>query len=347
MSRFLFGLTLILLVGALGCGYDENKGIFMAPGSYSDLAVVTSSDGLAPLAGRFVENLNVKKTFVIKEETNFLVDNYSADRWELAKGFKNSIFLIRIGDGGPAEKAVRKALPKETWERLAKGGGGVVKLNDPWASYQLVVVAASRDRNNLGSILTRNTDKIREIFAKSSQERILLRNRYEGLNTPVMDDHWQRFGFFMEIPADYQRNQFLPDGFPGVELMKNGPSRGLTISWQEVEGSTEEVLSNQGLLLEMRTKMGDRLHNEEIHPETLIWKREELGANPCQRLEGAWTSRKFAGGGAFWSFFVHVPQQNRLYCIDALVFAPGMDKMNFFRHLEAIASTFSTVRPRA
>ena len=345
MQRVTTGLFLVLILLSTGCGYDENKGIFMAPGAYGDLAVAVSSDGLVPLANRFLGNLNTTKTFVIKEETLFQADVYPARRWDLAKGYKNSLFLIRIGDGGPAESAIRKALPRATWKRLSQGGGGVVKLNDPWASYQLAVVVASRDRNNLGSLLTRNTDKIREIFNKSSRERILRRNRYEGLNTPLMDDHWNRFGFFMEIPAVFERIQFLPDGFPGLELMKKGPSRGITISWRE-ETDPLAFLSDRDKLLAMRVKMGDHLHDEEIHEETLVWSREELGVNDCVKVEGAWTSRKFSGGGAFWSYFVPDPDHNKVYCIDLLVYAPGMDKMNFFRHLEAIASTFSTTRPQ-
>ena len=185
---FVLALSLIFILITAGCGFDENKGIFMAPGSYSDLAVVVSSDELTPLANRFLANLNTTKTFVIQEETNFIADVFPADRWDLAKGYKNSIFLVRIGDGGPAESAARKALPKDTWNRLREGGGGVVKLNDPWASYQVTLVVASRDLNNLGSLLTKNNKQIQEIFAQSSRERILRRNRYEGLNTALMED---------------------------------------------------------------------------------------------------------------------------------------------------------------
>ncbi len=251
-----FLLVLLFLVMVSGCGYDENKGIFMAPGSYSDLAVVTSSDALAPLAHRFLETFNTTKTFVIKEEPTFLVDVFPTARWDLAKGYKNSLILVRIGDGGPVEKMVRKSLPSETWDRLKSGAGGVVKLNDPWASYQLAVVVASRDRNNLGSLLTKNRTKIQEIFAESSRERILRRNRFEGLNLPLMEDHWQRFGFFMEVPREFERIQFLPDGYQGIEMMKKGPSRGLTVTWRPSEDPVGE-LADIDALAAMRTELGE------------------------------------------------------------------------------------------
>jgi hypothetical protein len=274
------------------------------------------------------------------------VDTYQADRWDLAKGYKNSLFLVRIGDGGPVEKAVRRSLDKETWERLSTGGGGLVKLNDPWASYQLVVLVASRDRNNLGSLLTKNTEVIQKIFTESSRKRIQRRNRYEGLATAQMDDHWQRFGFFMEVPADFERIQFLPDGFPAVELMKKAPSRGITVSWQPYSGDWSNPLREAEAMLEMRREMGHKVHNEEIHLESLLWFEEELNGVQVLKLEGAWTSNKFSGGGAFWSYFIPDLEKDRVYCVDLLVYAPGMDKMNFFTHLDAVAATFTTHRPR-
>jgi hypothetical protein len=64
------------------------------------------------------------------------------------------------------------------------------------------------------------------------------------------------------------------------------------------------------------------------------------------KLEGAWTSNRFAGGGPFWCYFIPDPDRGRLFCLDLLVYAPGMDKMDFFRRMEAIAGTFATTRPR-
>ena len=345
-NRLILSGVLVLLLVVTGCGYDENKGLFMAPGAYTDLAVVTSSSGLDPLASRFLAQFNTTKTFVIKEEPLFLADTFPADRWDLAKGYKNSLFLVRIGDGGPVEKEIRKRLDKDTWQKLSQGGGGLVKLNDPWASYQLVVVVASRDRNNLGSLLAKNQDKIRKIFKDSGRKRIQRRNRYEGLATAMMDDHWQRFGFFMEVPAVFERNQFLPDGFPAVEMMKTAPSRGITVSWAPYEGDWSNPLLEAETFLAMRREMGTRVHNEEIHLESLTWLKDTLGKQEVLKLEGAWTSNTFSGGGAFWSYFVPDLEKHRVYCVDLLVYAPGMDKMNFFVHLDAVAATFTTSRPR-
>jgi hypothetical protein len=343
--RLLMGLLLIACLLFTGCGFDSEKGILMAAGSYGDLAVVLSDDSLRPLAGRFLSEMNLEKTFVIKPETLFKPDFFGPDNWALSKGYKNALFLVRIGDGGNAEKAARKLMSSKAWERLTAGGGGIVKVIDPWSTYQQVVVVASRDRNSLGSILNKNAEKIRNLFEDSNRERILRRNRYDGLNTAQMDAYWDRYGIFLEIPAEYLQNQLEPDGYPGLELMRKGPSRGISLSWLKADDPAAR-LGDQESLVEMRRLMGDRLHGEDIIPSSFVWSPAVFQGVESVKLEGAWTSNTFSGGGAFWCYFIPDPDRGRLFCLDLLVYSPGMDKMNFFRRMDAVASTFSTRRPQ-
>lgn len=345
MKRYFLGLFLISCLVLGGCGMDSEKGILMAAGSYGDLAVVLSDDNLRPMAESFMAEMNPEYVFVIKPETLFKPDYFGPKNWDLAKGYKNSLFVVRIGDGGKAEQAARRLMSNEAWDKLAAAGGGVVKVADPWSTYQQVVVVASKDRNNLGSILNRNASKIRDIFEDSSRDRILRRNRYDGLNTALMDAYWNRYGVFLEIPAAYTQNQFEPDGYPGLELMRTGPSRGISLAWMKADDPVG-LLADKEILSAFRSEMGAKLHNEDIIPSSFEWTSTEISGAPAVKLTGAWTSNQFSGGGAFWCYFLPDAARGRLVCLDLLVYAPGMDKMGFFRRMDAVASTFSTQRPQ-
>jgi len=333
-------MLMLMVIGLSGCDFDKEKGILMAAGSYSDLAVVVSAPSVEPLARQFVAGLNVNKTFVIKEESLFKPDIFEAGKLDFAKGYKNAILLLRIGDGGAVEKTVHKKVTDETWKKLTSGAGGMVLLNDPWATYQTVLVVASVDRNSLSSLLTNKTEKIREIFEDSNRKRLLRRNRYNGLDTELMNAYRERFGFSLEIPADFTQNQLEPNGFPGLELLQSAPSRGISISWLKTE-DVEWMMGQREALLVMRKDMGEKLHSEDIIPNTFKWQEMKMGGKKVLKLEGAWTSRVFAGGGAFWCYFIPDPQRDRVICLDLLVYAPGMEKMAMFRALDAIASTFT------
>ena len=344
--RLYHQLMIICLLLALlsGCNSGREKGILMAPGSYGDVAVIMSDAALAPAVGRFVSAFNDEVTFVIQAESRFNVDIYEPDEWELAKGFKNIIFLLRIGDGGPVEKQLRRMLSEETFARMSAGSGGLAQLDDPFATYQFALVVASQDRNSLLSILHSNAERIRNLVEEKNSWRLPRRFRQDGLNNELTADYWNRFRFFLEIPGEFRQNQLEPDGFPGVELMRNAPSRGITISWTAAADPLQ-ALTEREVLLDLRRRMGEAMHNEELVAESLVWSEEQLGKGTAVKLAGAWNSNAFSGGGPFESYFLADPEGKRVFCIDLLVFAPGMDKMAFFRQLRATAATFSLRRP--
>jgi len=332
-------LLLPLLLTLAACNMSDEQGIIMAAGSYSDLAVVVSDPRSEPLARRFMAKASVNTTFVIKEEPLFRPDFYTSGQLQLAHRYKNAILILRIGDGGNLEDKVKGMVSKETWEHMATGGGGMVQINDPWATYQTVLVVAARDRNSLGSFLQEQAGTIREIFEKSSRDRILRGFRYSGLDTRLMNAYRQQYGFSFEIPREFKQTQLKPDGFSGLELMRTGPSRGITITWKPHEDPAA-ALEDQEFLLAMRREMGTSMHDEEIADQGLRWSRTTLGELPAVKLEGAWASNRFAGGGPFWSYFVADEVRGRVFCVDLLAYAPHMDKMPMFRRMAAIVSTF-------
>lgn len=328
-----------------GCGLDDEKAILMAAGSYGDVAIALSDEALRPATDRFLAAFNPQVTFVIQPETVFKVDVFGPDHLDAARGYKNVILVVRMGSGGAVEKQARRLVSREAWQKMEQTGGGIVQVPDPWATYQLAVVVVARDVNGLGSILRNNPDKLRGIIEEENRDRILRRARHDGLQDGLMSRYWREIGFWMEIPAEFRQNQFRPDGFPGLELITNAPSRGITISWRDTAEPTA-FLADADVMVALRTEMGQVLHKEELVPESFTWSRDTVGDVPCVRLEGAWNSTDFDGGGPFRCWFIPDKARGRLYCVDLLVYAPGQDKMMHFRRLEALLSTFTTEGPQ-
>ena len=338
-------LLLCMVLPIAGCQYDREKPIFMAPGSYGDVAVVVSSPELAgalqAFQARFVEHY----TFVLIEEPLFKLDTYLPDRWDLSKGYRNILFVWRVGDGGAVETQLRSRLSAEGLTRAVSGAGTTLQLEEPFASYQLAVVVSGTDRNSLISYLINSAEHLRELFVRSTDERIMRRYRHTGLNLGLMNDLWVRHRFHLEIPNEFKLNQDAPGGYPGVELMQIGPSRGITIAWSESE-DPQSLLQQKDRLLQMRQEMATTLHEDDVMEEALVWEEDTLAGLPAVKLEGAWVSRRFTGGGPFWSWFIADPQSRRLFCLDALCYAPGVDKMDYFRRMRAILQTFATQPPQ-
>ncbi|HOX26310.1 MAG TPA: DUF4837 family protein [Candidatus Krumholzibacteria bacterium] len=340
-----FALALLGVLGLFSCGDEAENPMLMAPGSYGDVAIVVSDPALSASLPAFKESFNEEFTFVIAREPLFQIDEYPPEKWELCKTYKNILFVWRVGDGGPVEKYLRGLLDDDAEARLNTAAGVVHTVVDPFANFQFAVIVAGTDRNGLLSFLRRQAPALRASFEEQSAARIRRRYRQEGLATELMSDLWIQCRFFLEIPAEFKLNQMTPDGYPAVELMQTGPSRGLTVGWSQ-SSDPELLLTHPGLLLELRKEMGLKMHQEVVVPEFLVWKTDVIGELPAVRLEGAWDGRNFEGGGPFWCWFVADPEGQRVFCLDALCYAPGRDKLDYFRRMRAILQTFSLTRPQ-
>jgi hypothetical protein len=345
LRRFLCTILFLSLVLLASCGYDEEKPIFMAPGSYGDIAVVVSNATMAGSLGPFENALNEEYVFVIKKETLFNIDVYRPAQWELCRNYKNIVFLWHVDHGGPVEGALRDLLTDAGEQKARSRSGALIEVESPFASYQHAVVLAATDRNSLLSYATGQAPGLRALFERESEKRIMRRYRYEGLNEQLMRDFWRKHRFFMEIPGSYRLNQDQPDGYPAVELIRNDPTRGLTIGWSH-SVDPNLIIGHKPLLVELRKELGLKMHHEDIVESSLVWTQDTLGDQTVWRLEGAWTSRRIEGGGPFWAWFIADPDNQRIICIDALCYAPGTEKMDIFRRLRAIAQTFSLERPQ-
>ncbi len=65
-----------------------------------------------------------------------------------------------------------------------------------------------------------------------------------------------------------------------------------------------------------------------------------LAGEPALRLRGWWGNRELTGGGPFVSYCLYSPDDHVVYYIDANLFAPGLEKTPFIRHLDGVLMTF-------
>ncbi|MFH1845718.1 MAG: DUF4837 family protein [bacterium] len=326
------------------CNLEHSEGIISAAGSFGDLAVVISSESLRAGAQTFLNRLNQPVSFVIREERPFSIDIYGPDKWKLSRNYKNILWLVDWNDGGSLVKEVRSRLDDETAARVGSGQERLVQFQDPYARYQHAILVVANDRNELMSYLNRNLVRVQRLLEESVTSRLIKRNRREGIHEQLRDKYWQIHGFSIDIPITYRENQVEPDGQTVIEWMRNGPSRGITVSWDK-RVEPERLLQDREALLTFRRQMGELVHDEDLVELSFAWQDTMLAEFPCVKLTGAWAGRGFNGGGPFWSFFLADPERGRLYCLDLLTFSPGQDKMNYFREMHAIASTFSWQQP--
>jgi hypothetical protein len=319
--------------------------MLMAAGGYGDIAVLTSSEEVAEASRAALARINAPVDFIIKEEEPFKIDVFPGEKWKYGKNYKNLLIFVVWSDGGPLVKAVGQLVGAEDLTRLKQGDGGLVQVPEPYATFQLAIVVTAQDRNTLASLLRRNSDRIRELLETQGRERLRQQwAREGGTHEDLLQRYWRDHRFLLEVPRIYRENQSQPNGFPAIEWIRTGPTRGITLAWERA-ADPAALLADRDRLLALRRRMGETMHSETLDDRTFAWEDSRLGENPALKLTGLWISDEIQGGGVFWSYFLADERGGRVFCVDLLTYAPDMDKMPFFREMLAVGETFSLAPP--
>lgn len=342
-----FSVAALLFLAAAGCGGRDENPIFSAVGSYGDVAVFASSAGLYRAAEPVLDQLAPERTFVLAEEATYRFTDYSGKNWKDGRNYRNLLFLVSWGDGGPVEKELGSLLSDEARKRLQGKRGSWFVIHDPYFRNQLAIVVAAADPNAVLRIFRKSGEAIGDTLRTDIMRRIRRDHRRQGLREEDRRRLWSDHAFTLEIPATYERRDGAGRPRRGGEWLRtadDGRTLGLTVIWTPSEDPARE-LRDRERLLEFRERLGREIHAERLIPESLEWGEEVLGGAAAVRLRGAWASEEVSVGGPFECFFLADPARDRLFCLDLLVYGPGSEKMDDFRRLRAIAETFSLQAP--
>ena len=76
---------------------------------------------------------------------------------------------------------------------------------------------------------------------------------------------------------------------------------------------------------------------EKLEPAVL--RTTTVGKNYAVEMRGLWKTNNITMGGSFISYTIVDQAKNRLYYIEGFVYAPGLNKREFLRELEAVIRT--------
>jgi hypothetical protein len=142
----------------------------------------------------------------------------------------------------------------------------------------------------------------------------------------------------------------IPKGFRTAEDRKNGvvklvsadsqqPSRLFLAHWTRGPAA----VLDPAYCLRLRARLAWLYYDEDrMDPASTVVTEVTFQGRKALKIEGIWQNEKHLIGGPFFTLcFV---ERGRLYLLDGVVFAPGLDKSPWLRQLEAVMLTFKDSR---
>ncbi len=320
----------ILAATAPGC----SKPMTLAVGPAGDISIITDLPADSPEVTELVEGLEVE-IVIIRPEVAFNVEVSDFEGFNIRRNWRNLVFLGSLDEGSKVSDTIEGLLGESERSELERGQRNLFLIRDKWAIGQLIAVLATPDRSSLLDAVKSSTKTLYNTFERVAVEntrRILLKKDLQRDTARYLE---RTYGWSMLVPEAFEVSE---DAETKIVLFRTvDPSRMILVHW--IDDYDKPLTAEDALAL--RAKLAWNIYDEDvIEPDMTETEETTFLGRPAIKIVGVWQNEKHINGGPFRTYCFL--DGKRLYLVDLLVYAPGMDKIPFLRELEAICRTFST-----
>mgnify|MGYP001376049112 CR=1 FL=1 len=334
MKRILSAALFLVLI-LVSCDTGKRE----AFGSYYNIFVLTGgphSDQMDKLIERHLQKtiatpgLEDVFRFFFVDSTTFLTN---LER-------RNLVVATTIDAEGFAGDLARQMLSDEAIERVRKGGSNLFVKEDVWAEGQtfglivgtdaeMLAWAVETEGSNLANIFD---DRITELLASG-----LFADRYRYDERKLEEKIENEYGFHVGVPTGFVWEKGSPaDDF--LWLRHLAPEKWLFVHRMPLDQAYAVTGST---FAEFRDSICAIWYEGDI-VDSLMTIEEEFVSNglPGWRINGLWANTEAVLGGPFQTYVLDDSTAGIRYTVDGAIFAPGVKKERFFRHVEVMLSSF-------
>jgi len=301
-----------------------------AVGESDDLVIVTSDVATEQLTRAAIEVGEHPVPWLLDEPTF----KTSVRTLSEIKGVTNRRHLLLVGTW---EDEMGKFAGRR-FEQLTAGGGTRMAIsNDVWAEGQVVAAVVGPNERAVAEYLSANARDIIGRIERASLDRLAAGLCSTQESRRMSEALVDRFGWSLCLPKEYELFT-TPDDVSFAFFRRTRPDRTVFVAWRDggPDDVTPELAAAWRATLSAMYLDGDEI--EERRP--FLSDRTTLSGLEAVRLTGWWANRRLVGGGPFVSYCFYAPEQERVYMVDASLFAPSFDKTALMRNLEGIVTTF-------
>ena len=199
---FTAALLACVLLLVPSCG---SRSIFVPPGSYSNIVLVTESGEPGGSNDDIIRTLQHPIDYYSKLEIQFKLRMVSAYEFDREPPTKNMVIygVVRQGRTG---QLIENFIGTNSVRKVLEGKNHVFKRMDYPVKGQLTVIITASSPERLRKVTEENGQLIRDIIEKANRKRLrenlLLREKYEtGADLKI------KYGFAIRVPDDYKLNR--------------------------------------------------------------------------------------------------------------------------------------------
>jgi len=349
--NLLTALVVMLLISCSDKGgttkNEENPLLPPANGEIGEIVMAIDSSQWAGEVGDALKNhLQIPMEALPQDELMFDLKKVSPLKLNgVLQKAKNLLYVITLDDPTKESRALRRLVTKEALQKINQDTSRFLKVSrNQFANGQIVMFLFARDSRLLARKIENNAAYIRSIFENEERERIkkrLFAARKEEIENVLQKDH----GYRIKVPYGYDLATNLKN-FSWVRQLGAQANKNFFIYYEDYD--TPYQLDR---IADLREEITSTYLRDSEKPEIYITQQSILPMITdtitfknkfALRNKGLWKISDASGGGPYVSYVIVDEKKRKLFYIEGYVYAPGAEKKNLLREMDAILSTFQT-----
>lgn len=338
----------IILFSCSGMEMDQRL-LVRAAGEPGEIVLVADSTVWQGVVGKALRStLNVEVPGLGQDEPLFTVRYIKPRQFNsVLNKTKNIIFVATLDSNTKGGQIVRNFMsPNYIQENPDKY---VISQKDIYASGQEVLYLFSATEEELALRINENPSLIRNFFLQKEKERmvdnIYAAKERKGVSNKMLEEH----DYYLRVPNGYRLEANEPNFIwyrsPGLEIDKN-------IFVYKTRYTSDEAFSNASVIKLRNVATGTYIFEDPENPASFVvadtvnirpfYRSFRFNGKYTKEVRGIWRANNLSMGGPFIGYTFVDEDTNVQYYIDGFVIAPGKNKRELLRELDAILSTFKT-----
>ncbi len=217
----------------------------------------------------------------------------------------------------------------------------ILQVQNVWARGQQVSILLLPPDDQEAAVRSLASE-LQEILDRQYRDFVLTRMFVSGRDTILADSLATHVGFGLVLPNVYRYSvrdsvfRFRNDNPSPAELIRE-----VGVTWWT---PAPETLPDRETLEAWRVEFAANYYNDpqDLDPSIVSFQEIQVAGAEGVEYQSAWRSPPDAwpAGGPFITRAVRCPGQDRIYLMDAWLYAPGRDKYEYMIQLQTILNSF-------
>lgn len=330
---FLIIMALIVLVG---CSTPQKP----AAGNDDEIIVIAEESNWK-IVETYLNETFAKPIYTPQEEQLYTLKWVVPEQFETYHMYKNVILVGQLEVSSTLTPLLKSMLPDSEITRIRNTAGAYYSRRNAYADGQeLMIILGKTDGDVQSRIRLNEAEMLAKMEAQTSKRLTSFIYRI-GEQTDLADSYFKQYGWYMRLMHDYLELKNDPKQ-QFVWLGRDYPYRWIVIYSIAAPDSFDLPALGKQML---ENVYGILIPDVRLSMRYFSMQEAWLNNNSVLEFRGLWEHKTEIQGGPFIAYSFYSPEQDKIYLLTGIVWAPDRAKLSYIRQIEMMLKTFSFSKP--